>query len=248
MMAAGSQGYGNGGQCGLGQMPGMLQSSQQAGLRPPGSDKGVSMAPPPGQFFARKPEQLSAPSPSSLNASAAPWPPPQDLAAMGLVADPNMYGMMQNRPIHGQAPFMNVEDDIFGGDDQDGTPYDSRTPAVVSPHSWSGSPTAPPGLAPPPAMAQQLQDGGSNSRRNMISPPSSASGRHALRPGLQSGCTSSSTASGNCSPDLLVPAVQLESPSMPNLAPSAAVGVKEITMKSADQNLLDKFMAKFGSS
>ncbi|CAE7435857.1 ML2 [Symbiodinium natans] len=243
MMAAGAQGYGS--QPGLGQVVNMLQSPSVPCQRPPGSDKGVSMGPPPGQFFARKPEQMSAPSPSSLNASAAPWPSPQDLAAIGLVADPNLYGMMQNRSACQGNQAWNVEEDIFGGDEQDGTPYDSRTPAVVSPHSWSGSPTAPPGLAPPPGGAHQLHDGGS--QRSMLSPPSSASGRHAQRPGLQSGCTSAST-SGNGSPELMAPAAKPESAAVvSNLAPNNVIGVKEITMKSADQNLLDKFMAKFGS-
>mmetsp|Transcript_47646 Transcript_47646/g.111503 ORF Transcript_47646/g.111503 Transcript_47646/m.111503 type:complete len:525 (+) Transcript_47646:77-1651(+) len=252
MMAAGAQGYSNShpGQPGLGQAVNLLQSAVPC-QRPPGSDKGVSMGPPPGQFFARKPEQLTAPSPSSLNAAAAPWPSPQELAAIGLVADPNLYGMLQNRSACNQAWNVDVED-IFGGDEQDGTPtpYDSRTPAVVSPHSWSGSPTAPPGLAPPPAGAQHLHDGGSNSRRSqsMLSPPSSASGRPALRPGLQSGCPSTATTSGSGSPVLTAPLTKPESPAaLSNMAPSNVIGIKEITMKSADQNLLDKFMAKFGS-
>eukprot|EP00439_Symbiodinium_sp_Y106_P026153 s1032_g3.t1 len=279
MMAAGAQGYSNShpGQPGLGQAVNLLQTGTQTQTGPPGSDKGVSMGPPPGQFFARKPEQLTAPSPSSLNAAAAPWPSPQDLPRPNITTAPPHRTASGTKVRHAAEPIgmqssldcilksngqqsyplsimitalrpicRNVDvEDIFGGDEQDGTPtpYDSRTPAVVSPHSWSGSPTAPPGLAPPPAGAQHLHDGGSNSRRSqsMLSPPSSASGRPALRPGLQSGCPSTATTSGSGSPVLTAPLTKPESPAaLSNMAPSNVIGIKEITMKSADQNLLDK--------
>eukprot|EP00437_Effrenium_voratum_P002908 CAMPEP_0181429858 /NCGR_PEP_ID=MMETSP1110-20121109/17421_1 /TAXON_ID=174948 /ORGANISM="Symbiodinium sp., Strain CCMP421" /LENGTH=520 /DNA_ID=CAMNT_0023553149 /DNA_START=63 /DNA_END=1625 /DNA_ORIENTATION=+ len=237
-MMSGGPGLANGQQC-LSPMAGMLPPGA---IRAPQSEKGLPVGPPPGQFFARKPE-MSAP---NLSLNTGTWPSPQELAAMGFAADPNLYNsIMQNQaPMcnNSAPPFMNAEDDIFGGDEQESSNFDQRIPASVS--HWSG-PAAPPGLAPPPAMQQ---DGGSNKgRSSMLSPPTSATGRQALRPGLQSSQTAPSAIGNAAALDALAAeACRPDSPAaIPNLPQSA--GVKEINMKSADQNLLDKFMAKFGS-
>eukprot|EP00435_Cladocopium_sp_Y103_P025043 s1434_g6.t1 len=238
MLAAAAPGFGGNGQNCLSPMGGALQPGP---LRAPQSDKGMP-GPPPGQFFGRKPEQLSAPSPGALSAGAAPWPSPQDLAALGFAADPYL---MANQAAalcrNAGAPGITAEDDFFGGDEPEGPSYDRMPLGVTSPHSWSGSPSAPPGLAPPPL----LQDGGSNKGRNLLSPQGSSSGRNALRPGLQSASTTPSTGGTNTgSFDHLAVGGQESPVGLSNLTPQ---GVKEITMKSADQNLLDKFMAKFGT-
>lgn len=227
MLAAAAPGLGNS-NC-FSPMGGALQPGP---LRAPQSDKGMP-GPPPGQFFGKKPEQLSAPSSGAL--SAAPWPSPQELGAMGF-ADP--YLMANQAAALCRNAGAPGEDDYFGGDEPEG--YD-RMLGVTSPQSWSGSPSAPPGLAPPP-----LQDAGSNKGRNLLSPQGSASGRHALRPGLQSAPTTPTTGGTNTgSFDHLAVAGQESPVGLSNLTPQ--MGVKEITMKSADQNLLDKFMAKFGA-
>jgi len=176
----------------------------------------------------------------------------QDLAWMGLAADPNSY-LMANRAaaMCRTAGYLPPDEDFFGGDEDGSVSGYERMAGcqgVVAPHSWSGSPSAPPGLAPPPLTLQH--DGGSNKGRNMLSPASSASGMHVLRPGLQSapttptvtGCTNSSN---SWSFEHLAAAGQESPVGLSNLPQH--MGVKEITMKSADQNLLDKFMAKFGT-
>lgn len=233
MLAAAAPGFGNG-NC-VSPMEGALQPGP---LRAPHSDKGMP-GPPPGQFFGRKPEQLSAPSSGAPSAGAAPWPTPQDLGALGFV-DPYLIAN-QAAALCRNAGAPGMEDDYFGGDEPEGPGYDRMPLGVTSPHSWSGSPSAPPGLAPPP-----LQDAGSNKGRNLLSPQGSASGRHTLRPGLQSAPTTPSTGGTNTgSFDHLAVAGQESPVGLSNLTPH--MGVKEITMKSADQNLLDKFMAKFGT-
>lgn len=233
MLAAAAPGFGNG-NC-VSPMGGALQPGP---LRAPHSDKGMP-GPPPGQFFGRKPEQLSVPSSGAPSAGAAPWPTPQDLGALGFV-DPYLIAN-QAAALCRNAGAPGMEDDYFGGDEPEGPGYDRMPLGVTSPHSWSGSPSAPPGLAPPP-----LQDAGSNKGRNLLSPQGSASGRHTLRPGLQSAPTTPSTGGTNTgSFDHLAVAGQESPVGLSNLTPH--MGVKEITMKSADQNLLDKFMAKFGT-
>lgn len=214
------------------------------GLLAPQSDKG--MAVPPGQFFGRKPEPVSTP-----NLGASAWPSPQDLAALGLAADPNLYLMANQAGMCRNAPFVTGDDDLFGGDELDGSNFDLRIPAVVtSPHSWSGVVNPAPGLTPPPQL--ERSEGSQKGRSNVLSPSSNSPGRHALRPGLQSAPTTPSMhGATNGSLEHLGVASRPDSPvTLPATIPTPATlgtGVKEINMKSADQNLLDKFMAQFGA-
>eukprot|EP00913_Durusdinium_trenchii_P010486 g9832.t1 len=119
----------------------------------------------------------------------------QDLAALGLAADPNLYLMANQAGMCRNAPFVTGDDDLFGGDELDGSNFDLRIPAVpvsavTSPHSWSGVVNPAPGLTPPPQL--ERSEGSQKGRSNVLSPSSNSPGRHALRPGLQSAPTTPS--------------------------------------------------------